>query len=239
VTCGGFAVDANNFRHDSGGAKSAGRAGQSGCTRPRSRTCCFSAEFRTSAQFFPSIAMPSITKPDQSCHGDIVLRMLCFSYCRRGIMVCVLMLAVCPGGRRKMSNFKGRVPAHKKTAAASGDASKVCSLASRHVVPHTSARARPRSRAIRKSPQLIQKDKMFHPSLLVIPGGGRESRVPQPRSFFFTMYFAIRRQRQALRSRSLYESGSTQSCPNSTNPVSLTSSANIPPQMSRRGNRAE
>jgi plastocyanin len=125
--------------------------------------------------------------------------MLCFSY-RRNLW-CVLILP-CVVAMGQNVELKGKVQLTRNGRHVS-DASKVVVwLTPLGTTPAPS----PPPQQTSQIPQLIQKDKMFHPSLLVIPAGGKVE-FPNRDPFFHNVFSLFDGKRFDL---GLYESGSTQ-----------------------------
>ncbi len=125
--------------------------------------------------------------------------MLRFAYCRNLLFVLILPCVI---AMAQNAELKGKVQL-TRTGRHVGDASKVVVwLTPLGTTPAPSPAPQQESQI----PQLIQKDKSFHPSLLVIPAGGKVE-FPNHDPFFHNVFSLFDGKRFDL---GLYESGSTQ-----------------------------
>ena len=125
--------------------------------------------------------------------------MLRFAYCRNLLFVLILPCVI---AMAQNAELKGKVQL-TRTGRHVGDASKVVVwLTPLGTTPAPSPVPQQESQI----PQLIQKDKSFHPSLLVIPAGGKVE-FPNHDPFFHNVFSLFDGKRFDL---GLYESGSTQ-----------------------------
>jgi plastocyanin len=116
-------------------------------------------------------------------------------------LACVLMLS-CVFAMAQNAELKGKVQLTRNGRPVS-DASKVVVwLTPLGMTPAPS----PPAQQVSQIPQMVQKDKMFHPSLLVIPAGGKVE-FPNHDPFFHNVFSLFDGKRFDL---GLYESGSTQ-----------------------------
>jgi len=116
--------------------------------------------------------------------------------------ICCIWLLCCAYGVAQNGEFKGKVRLMRNGRQVS-DASKVVVW----LTPLGSTPAPPPPRQQKSQiPQLVQKDKSFHPSLLVIPAGG-QVEFPNHDPFFHNVFSLFDGKRFDL---GLYESGSTQ-----------------------------
>ena len=114
---------------------------------------------------------------------------------------CVLILS-CVFAVAQNAELKGKVQLTRNRRPVS-DASKVVVwLTPLGTTPAPS----PPPQQVSQIPQMVQKDKMFHPSLLVIPAGGK-AEFPNHDPFFHNVFSLFDGKRFDL---GLYESGSTQ-----------------------------
>src|SRR5258708_21138968 len=124
--------------------------------------------------------------------------MLRFAYCRNLLFVLILPCVI---AMAQNAELKGKVQL-TRTGRHVGDASKVVVwLTPLGTTPAPSPAPQQESQI----PQLIQKDKSFHPSLLVIPAGGKVE-FPNHDPFFHNVFSLFDGKRFDL---GLYESGST------------------------------
>ena len=124
--------------------------------------------------------------------------MLRLDYCRS--LCCILLM--CGFASAQNVDLKGKVQLTRNGRHV-GDASRVVVWLT--PLGATAAPSTPRQQAA-QIPQLVQKDKSFHPSLLVIPAGGKVE-FPNHDPFFHNVFSLFDGKRFDL---GLYESGSTQ-----------------------------
>jgi plastocyanin len=116
--------------------------------------------------------------------------------------LCVVPMLSCVFAMAQNAELKGKVQLTRNGRPVS-DASKVVVwLTPLGMTPAPS----PPAQQVSQIPQMVQKDKMFHPSLLVIPAGGKVE-FPNHDPFFHNVFSLFDGKRFDL---GLYESGSTQ-----------------------------
>ncbi len=185
----GFATDQNNFGEIIG--RNRGALGNV-VFRPRS-DLVLSAEFRR-LRTFPVYSSSSITQSGESIRGDLVLKTRSI-HC--GMLVfAVLAVVVCAPAQQAL---RGHVQLTRNGHSVTN--------ASKAVVWLTpiGATVEPPRQDPSQIPQLVQKNKSFQPSLLVIPVGGKVE-FPNHDPFFHNVFSLFEGKRFDL---GLYESGTT------------------------------
>lgn len=125
--------------------------------------------------------------------------MFCLAYCRK---VCGILLLPCVLAAAQNVELKGKVQLTQEGRHIRDDAKTVVWLTPLGTTPPPFLSIQQKSQI----PRLVQKDKSFHPSLLVIPAGG-QVEFPNQDPFFHNVFSLFDGKRFDL---GLYEGGSTQ-----------------------------